>query len=51
MAVLATSVAVRVLAQSAPPADTGSNPAVIIIGVLVVTAIVATVVIRRRHRP
>jgi hypothetical protein len=38
-------------AQASAPTDaTGSNPAVVIVGVLIVTAIIATVVIRRSKR-
>ncbi len=36
-----------VLGQSEPPAAEGSNPAVIVVGVLVITAIIAFVVARR----
>ncbi|MGN6696507.1 MAG: hypothetical protein ACTHN0_20170 [Aquihabitans sp.] len=43
--------ALVLLAQASAPADTtGSNPAVVIVGVLIVTAIIATVVIRRSKR-
>lgn len=36
--------------SSAPPEATGADSAIIIIGVLVVTAVIATVVIRRSKR-
>ena len=39
-----------VLGQSEAPATEGSNPAVIIIGVLVITVIIAFVVARRSKR-
>lgn len=47
----ATATVSALLAQSSAPADpNGSNPAVVIVGVLLVTALIVTVVIRRSRR-
>ncbi|HWJ62784.1 MAG TPA: hypothetical protein VNS19_12505 [Acidimicrobiales bacterium] len=45
------SAATHLLAQASAPADpSGSNAAVLIVGVLVVTAVIVVVVIRRSKR-
>lgn len=50
MLVAALHAASLVLGQSEPATTQGSNPAVIIIGVLIVTAVVAVVVARLNKR-
>lgn len=47
---LAAAALVALLAQSDPTETTGSNVAVLVIGVLIVTAVIGTVVARRSKR-
>ena len=49
-AIGAVAALVALLAQSDPTETTGSNVAVLVIGVLIVTAVIGTVVARRSKR-
>ncbi len=50
MPIVIATAAIGLLGQSAPPETTGSDAAIVIVGVLLVTAVIGFVVARRSKR-